>query len=101
MNKVEIIEILKNSYSRDLRKLMIKTIIEDEKLNVRPDYKIINQIFSYVIKESNWKIANNTQEWNSTPIEIMKETFPKIENTKWLQDQILIAKQIIKAEIES
>lgn len=95
-NKTEIIRILKDNYNRELRKQVVKTIVENKKEKDQPDYKIINQIFSYVLKELNWKMADNTEKWDNTPLNIMEEAFPKIENTKWFEEQIRTAKKIIE-----
>lgn len=100
MEKTQIIETLKDNYNRDLRKQVVKTIISNEKESKNPDYKIINQIFSYVLKELNWDLANNTENWDNTPLDIMDETFPKIESTKWYEEQILTAKKIIELEMK-
>lgn len=100
MKKTTIIQTLKESYNRDLRKQIVKTLLTHEKQSDIPDYKIINQIFSYVLKELDWQMAENTKEWDNTPLEIMKETFPKIETTKWFQEQILTAQKMIEIEIK-
>ena len=100
MEKQEIIETLKENYNRDLRKQVVKTILSSEKESDKPDYRIINQIFSYVLKELNWDLANNTEEWDNTPLDIMEETFPKLESTKWYEEQILTAKKIIELEMK-
>jgi len=99
MKKETIIQTLKDNYNRDLRKQVVKTIIANEKQSDTPDYKIINQIFSYVLKELNWKMAENTKEWDNTPLDIMEEAFPKLESTKWFKEQILTAKKMIEMEI--
>jgi len=99
MKKDTIIQTLKESYNRDLRKQVVKTLLANEKQSESPDYKIINQIFSYVLKELEWKMAENTKEWDNTPLEIMEETFPKIETTKWFQEQILTAQKMIEMEM--
>ncbi len=99
--KQELIQTLKDTYNRDLRKQVVKTILREEKENEKPNYNIINQIFSYVLKELNWTIAVNTKEWDNTPLDIMEETFPKIESTKWFKEQILTAKQMIETELNS
>ena len=96
MKKTEIIDTLKNNYNRDLRKQVVKTILSHEKENDKPDYQIINQIFTYVLKELNWSMPENTKEWDYTPLDIMEEVFPKIESTKWFNDQILAAKKMMK-----
>jgi len=98
-NKQDIINIIKESYSRDLRKQVVKTLQKEEQQSQKPDYKIINQIFSYVLKELHWTIVESTQQWDHTPLEIMKETFPKIEHTTWYKEQILTAKKMIKTEV--
>ena len=99
MKKETIIQTLKDNYNRDLRKQVVKTILVNEKQSETPDYKIINQIFSYVLKELNWKMAENTKEWDNTPLDIMEETFPKLESTKWYEEQILTAKKMIAMEM--
>ena len=88
----EIAEKLKLAYNRDVRKQIVKSISREEKSNLMPDYQIINQIFSYVLSEHNWKLSLNSKEWDSVPLDIMKEVFPKIENTKWYKQQVLVAK---------
>ena len=100
MEKTQIIETLKDNYNRDLRKQVVKTIISNEKESKNPDYKIINQIFSYVLKELGWDLAKNTKNWDNTPLDIMEETFPKIESTKWFEEQILTAKKMIELEMK-
>ncbi len=99
--KEELIQTLKDTYTRELRKQVVKTLLREEKENEKPNYNIINQIFSYVLKELGWTIAANTKEWDNTPLDIMEETFPKIESTKWFKDQILTAKQMIETELNS
>ena len=99
--KQELIQTLKDTYNRDLRKQVVKTILHEEKENEKANYNIINQIFSYVLKELNWTIAANTKEWDNTPLDIMEETFPKIESTQWFKEQILTAKQMIETKLNS
>ena len=100
MEKTQIIETIKDNYNRDLRKQVVKTIISSEKKSDKPDYRIINQIFSYVLKELGWKMSDNTKEWDNTPLDIMEETFPKLESTKWFAEQILTAKKMIELEMK-
>ena len=88
----EIAEKLKLAYNRDVRKQIVKSIIREEKSTPMPDYQIINQIFSYVLSEHNWNLSLNSKEWDSVPLDIMREVFPKIENTKWYKQQVLVAK---------
>jgi len=99
MKKQEIIKTLKESYSRELRKQLVKRIQADEKENILPNYKIVNQIFSYILAELDWTIPQSTQKWDSIPLDIMEEVFPQIEKTNWHKEQLLIAKKNINIEI--
>jgi len=90
--KNEIENKLRLAYNRDIRKQIVKSIIREEKNNLMPNYQIINQIFSYVLSEHNWNLSLNGKEWDSVPLDIMKDVFPKIENTKWYKQQVLVAK---------
>jgi len=56
---------------------------------------MINRIFSYVLSESGWDMADNAKKWDSTPLDVIEEAFPKIESTKWYREQILTAKKSI------
>ena len=97
MKNTEIIEILKNSYKRDIRKQVVKTLREEEKKDI-PNYKLINQIFSYVLGELGWEMSKSTKDWDTSPLDIMEEAFPQIESTKWFQEQILTTKKTIDIE---
>ena len=99
MKKQEIIETLKNTYNRDIRKKIVKTILNDEKFNDIANYKLINQIFSYILSELGWDIAKNTSQWSNTPLEIMAEVFPQIETTRWYKEQILTTTKNIDLEM--
>ena len=94
--KSEIVQTLKENYNRDLRKQVVKTILANENEQDTPDYKIIDQIFTYVLKELNWKMPENSEEWDYTPLDIMEEAFPKLETTKWFEIQMLSAKKMIE-----
>lgn len=89
----KIINAIKEQYSRDLRKQVVKTILQNEKANdkeaLESSYKTLNQIFSYIISELKWSIANNSNSWDDTPLKIIKEAFPKIETTQWFKEQEL------------
>jgi len=99
MKKEEIIETLKSHYPRDVRKQLVKAILEHEKSNdkiaLESSYKMINQIFSYVLQESKWKIGENSEKWNVLPLEIMENTFPQLSTTQWYQEQNIISSQAI------
>lgn len=95
----KIVDTIKESYSRDLRKGIVKSLLEHEKNNnketLESSYKVINQIFSYVMSELGWSIAKSTNNWDDTPLKIISEAFPKIETTKWFKDQqLLVTKSI-------
>ncbi len=94
MTPQEISESIKATYNRDLRKQVVKKLLSDEK-EKHYDYRIVNQIFSYVIKSLGWDIAKNRDEWDETPLEIMKDVFPKIETTRWYQNQKVMAEKNI------
>jgi len=91
VSQEDIINTIKATYSREVRKNLIKAIIQSEKSKdsqmMDKQYKIINQIFSYVIKESNWKISQNSNTLDTKPLEIMLEVFPKLSSTKWYEGQ--------------
>ncbi len=93
----EIIAIIKEQYTRDLRKQIVKSILKNEKSNdktiLEDSYKMINQIFTYVISESNWKISQSTDKWDDIALKIMAEVFPKIETTEWFKGQELNLKK--------
>lgn len=87
----QIIATLKETYNRDLRKQVVKSILSNEKNNdkeaLKASYNVINQIFSYIISELNWEISQNPSSWDYTPLKIISEVFPKIDNTQWFKDQ--------------
>jgi len=99
MNHNELVETLKAHYSRDLRKQLVKSIISSEKngdqATLQQQYQLINQIFSYVLKESGWKIGVDSKNWNSQPMEVMLEVFPKLETSNWYKEQELMVNQKI------
>ena len=88
----QIIKFLKDSYPRDTRKQVVKSMLFEESQNntSKDKYNIINQIFSYVLKGSNWDMSKNSHEWDAKPLDIMKSAFPKIETTKWYKEQIIV-----------
>ena len=100
MTNKNITDAITSQYSRDLRKQIVKTIIQHEKNSDKEaldsSYKVINQIFSYVISQLNWEMSDSSNKWDDTPLKIMSEAFPKIETTKWFKDQQLITKKSIE-----
>jgi len=102
MNKTEIIETLKAQYSRDIRKQLVRSLLESEKEDdTLKQYKLMNQIFSYVLAQLGWEMAKSTENWDPTPLEIMDEVFPKITSSKWYTEQQLLTKKHIDIENRS
>ena len=104
MKKNEIIDELKAQYPKDLRKQLVKTILsnekEQDKAAIEQRYKLMNQIFSYVLKECNWSMSENSQEWDNTPLEIMIKVFPKLETTQWYKEQGITVKKNIDVKMD-
>lgn len=104
MNKEAIIETLKVSYSDDVRQQLVKSILENEKSKnqeaIEQQYKIMNQIFSYVLQQSGWKMGQSSKEWNSQPLEIMVEAFPRIKKTHWYKEQKISATKKVNVVVE-
>ena len=87
--KEQIIKTLQQSYDRQTRKALVRSIIESEMRQEEPNYQIINQIFNYVIQTIGWTLSASSNSWDNTPLLIMKETFPKLENSKWYKSKEL------------
>ena len=101
MNKEEIIETLRSQYTRDIRKQLVKSLLEAEKKeNTLQQYTLMNQIFSYVLAQLGWSMPSGTEDWDPTPLEVMHEVFPKIMASKWYQEQQLMAKQHINVMMD-
>ena len=105
MKKNEIIETLKSQYNRDLRKQLVKSLLDAEKSEdsfyILKQYKLINQIFSYVLSELGWTMAKNADNWDSTPLDVMSEVFPKIKTSKWYKEQHISVDENIDVVMES
>ena len=103
MNQDKIIEQLKKHYPRDIRKQLIKSLLENEKskdhLRIEEQHKIIKQIFTYVLQESNWRMGENSENWDNRPLEIMNQVFPKINQTQWYKDQNISTKSTLDIKI--
>jgi hypothetical protein len=96
MTKEDVIETLKIQYNRDIRKQLVKSLLEAEKSDdTLKQYTLMNQIFSYVLAQLDWNMPSGTEDWDPTPLEVMHEVFPKIMASKWSQEQQLMAKQHI------
>ena len=98
MTKTELIQTLKDTYHRDLRKQVVKTLLAEDKKTDTVSYKRMNQIFSYVLSELGWDMSKNTNTWDSLPLDIMVESFPKLNKTSWYKAQILTTKKSIDIE---
>jgi DNA-binding ferritin-like protein len=96
MNKQELIDTLKAQYNKNLRKQLVASLLESEdNEETEKQYKLMNQIFSYVLSQLGWTMAENAQSWDSTPLDIMTDVFPKINKTKWFKEQHITANHSI------
>ncbi len=101
MTKEEIIETLKSQYSKEIRKQLVNSLLDAEKKeDTTQQYKLMNQIFSYVLAQLGWNMPSGTEDWDPTPLEVIHEVFPKIMASKWYQEQQLMAKQHIDIKME-
>lgn len=102
MTPQEIVASLKQEYNRDLRKQIVKSILanerNDDKAAIHSSYHILNQIFSYVLNQLGWNMVESSSKWDETPLKVMLETFPKLETTKWYEEQLLHVTDSIKVE---
>lgn len=96
MQKETIINELKAQYPRDLRKQLVKTILthekDQDKTALKQQYNLMNQIFSYVLRECNWSMGKNSENWDNAPLDIMAEVFPKLNTTQWYKEQNIAVK---------
>ncbi|MDM5271884.1 hypothetical protein PGH07_06815 [Sulfurovum sp. zt1-1] len=103
MTHDEIIESIKAQYNRDLRKQLVKSLLEHEKNKdqaaIKSGYQIMNQIFSYVLNQLGWTITDNASKWDSSPLDIMSTVFPKLETTQWFAQQQLNVKKSIELKM--
>lgn len=103
MKQEEIVTTLKEHYPRETRKLLVKSLIEQEdtmtEIEKENVYKTINQIFSFVLDQSGWEMGQNSKGWNDMPLKVMIETFPKLSTTKWYEEQLLTTNQAIDIQI--
>ncbi len=96
MNKQELIDTLKAQYNKELRKQLVDSLLEAEDNDeTEKQYKLMNQVFSYVLSQLGWSMADNTQSWDNTPLDVMTEVFPKIKKTKWFKEQHITTKKSI------
>ena len=99
MKNEEIIKTIKDSYSRDVRKQLIKSLVKHEKDNdkeaIESSYKIVDQIVSYILSELGWTFSPDSNTWDDQPLQIMLEVFPNIDKTKWFEEKLLQVKSSI------
>ena len=92
-----ILKEIKANYSKTLRKEVVRSILQHETNNdkeaIKSSYNTIDQIFSYVIGQLNWKMAEHTAKWDDAPLKIITEAFPKINKTKWFKEKQLQIKK--------
>lgn len=105
MKKSELIETLKSQYNRDLRKQLVKSMLDAEKSEdsslILKQYKLINKIFSYVLSELGWSMAESAENWDRTPLDVMSEVFPKIKTSKWYTEQHISVDQNIDVMMDN
>jgi len=99
MQDKQIIDTIKEQYTRDIRKQLVKSVIKNEKENdiesVRSSYNIVNQIFSYIMSELGWTLSDDSNSWDDRPLKIMLEVFPNIDKTKWFEEKLLQVKGLV------
>lgn len=100
MIKEEIVETLKAQYNKEIRKQLVYSLNETEtEGETGKSYRLMNQIFSYILAQMGWTMASSTKEWDTRPLEVMQEVFPKIKKTKWFKDQVLLSQKSIDVEM--
>ena len=92
------IQFIEDNYPQDIRVDLILSLLSLEKITlqnaktiqgieasakVENIHKMLDQIFSVVLKNLNWNIASSSNEWDYRPINIMKKSFPQVEQTQW------------------
>ena len=92
------IEYIKENYPKEVRIDLIASLksLENIAINKKKTiegieaqakvenlHKMIDQIFSVILKNLNWNIASSSNDWDYRPINVMKKTFPNIEQTQW------------------
>lgn len=100
MTHQDIIDSIKSQYNRDLRKQLVKNLKDHEKNNnsegIKSGYQIMNQIFSYILAQLEWNVADNALSWDESPLHILEDTFPHIEETQWFQGMQLNLRKSIE-----
>ena len=95
--KENILNEIKASYSKTLRKEVVRNVLQHERNNdteaIASSYETLNQIFSYIISQLNWEIPQNPSQLDDAPLKIIAEAFPKIDKTKWFKEQLLQIKK--------
>jgi hypothetical protein len=90
MTTSEIVDFLKAQYPRKTRKQLVSRLLEAESAHKVDELirieKLINQIFSYVLKELGWTMVTSAKNWDDTALEVMRESFPQIEHSRWYQN---------------
>ena len=92
------IKFIEDSYPKEVRVDLIQSLLVLEKTVLVKDktiqgieastkvenlHKMLDQIFSVILKNLNWNIASSSNDWDYRPINVMKKTFFNIEKTKW------------------
>ncbi|MEA3522822.1 MAG: hypothetical protein U9R50_07585 [Campylobacterota bacterium] len=81
------VKFIKESYPKKVRMELVTNLIEAQANKndevVENISNLLDQIFSVLLKNLKWSMAESLKDWDYRPIDIMKEAFPKIEKTKW------------------
>lgn len=97
MMKENVLKDIKASYSKTLRKEVVRNVLQhetnDDKEAIESSYNLLEQIFSYVIDKLEWKLSHNAGNWDDAPLRIIKEAFPKVDKTKWFKEKQLQIKK--------
>jgi hypothetical protein len=92
--KDAIIDAIKTQYDGNLRKNLVRALLDAEKTEdaeaLKRTYTLMNRIFSYVLKELEWTIASSSEDWDDTPLHILESCFPGIEKSKWYKIQAFV-----------
>lgn len=93
----ELVATLKAKYKRDVRKQIVKAMLEAEANDSVQNnaHEIMGKIFSYVLHQLDWNFVANSKEWDDTPLQLIQAVFPNIEKTKWFQEQKLTVSKAI------
>jgi DNA-binding ferritin-like protein len=82
------VKYIKESYPKQTRVELISSLLELESNNSQSEkvenlHKMLDQIFSVILKNLEWNMSATFEKWDYRPIDVMIKVFPKIEKTIW------------------